>query len=716
MQSQAPIAVTRPWLEYIRQFRVDGGARLLHAFKTAIAVIIGTGLCMRLEFPLPRTAMVSIVILMMHQQSGMVIARGFYRFVGMAAGSAFGLLLVACFAQQPLPFYLALAGWIGVCVWGASYYRNFQSYGYVLAGYAAAIIVAPAWSDPYGSFDNVVCRLSEVMVGVICASAVSALVFPQQVGTALLSAGAQHASDLIVFARRMLGEKLAEEDLYALHLKLVSDRAQIEALRSAAVFEDPSLRLSNPLMVQLNRDFLDTAASLHSLRRALQRSDEQILSKAAALASEAAALLSEKKAADPLTIDEARTMHGRIVHFLKTALRNFSGLAHTLPEDGSTEGRERSAVLMLCFAMEDLSSYLQDFVALHTFSYAMPERRSGVPKVDRIVSTANHLAARAAGLRAFAAVALVAAFWIASGWTSGATAVVAVSITSALFAIAPHPVMASRQTLLGCLLGAAAAFVCKFLLLPGMDGFPLLACTLMPFIMLGSYLGTLQKTAVLGVAFNIYFCFVGDFTNPITYSPAAFLDQAFSLLLGIGAAALAFAVVAPSGNAWVNRSYRQQISRFAAGFVLGRSGERDALLRFESGLRDFVLQIASQPAQGVAERKDLLNWTFAVLEMGRTAIQVRSAADVALPSQAWRIDQAAWQQAMAALFEQVTSARHAAALTATRQALNGIPPTDPTDNSPSARANLRISTWLCATELLLMDDTQPFHPVARGAA
>ncbi|MFP3561692.1 FUSC family protein, partial [Paraburkholderia sp. SIMBA_049] len=83
----------------------------------------------------PGTAMVSVVIVMMHQQSGMVIARGFYRGLGMVCGSLAGLVLIAWFAQQPLLFFIALAAWIGACVFGASYYRNFQSYGFVLTGY-----------------------------------------------------------------------------------------------------------------------------------------------------------------------------------------------------------------------------------------------------------------------------------------------------------------------------------------------------------------------------------------------------------------------------------------------------------------------------------------------------------------------------------------------------------------------------------------------------
>lgn len=65
---------------------------------------LAMGVCMRLELRTPATAMVSCIIVMMHQQSGMVIARGFYRGLGMVCGSFAGLVLIALFPQQPWLF------------------------------------------------------------------------------------------------------------------------------------------------------------------------------------------------------------------------------------------------------------------------------------------------------------------------------------------------------------------------------------------------------------------------------------------------------------------------------------------------------------------------------------------------------------------------------------------------------------------------------------
>jgi len=160
--------------------RIDG-RDVIHVFKTLLAVIAATGISMRLELAAPRTATVTVVILMMHRHSGMVIARGFYRALGMLIGNLAAMILIGSLVQERVLFLLTLSAWIGLCVCGAAYYRNYQSYGFVLAGYATCIAALPSIDDPYAIFGNVVTGLSEVSLGVLCASVVSALILPESV-------------------------------------------------------------------------------------------------------------------------------------------------------------------------------------------------------------------------------------------------------------------------------------------------------------------------------------------------------------------------------------------------------------------------------------------------------------------------------------------------------------------------------------------------------
>lgn len=672
---------------------------------------------MRLELLSPRTAMVSTVILMMHQQAGMVLARGVYRGLGMAAGSLAGLLLVTFFPQQPWPFLVALSAWVALCVWGASYYRNYQSYGFVLAGYATAITAVPAWSNPYGIFDSVVYTMSEVAVGVACASLVSALLLPQHVGPALLESGQRHLAHFLAFVRHALRGQLSPGDIDAAHLALIGERAQLESLRSAAVFEDPQLRLLNPIMVRLNREFLDASAGFHAIRQVRERSErlhrDDCWHALSRLHDDLLGILAVPEGAQQLPLDGVKAIHAGLVDYVDALPERIQAGRRAI-DASDDEGQElfSTGAASLYFAARDFRDYLADFIALRIGGAAGADHPSAKRRPERIISTANHMAAVAAGLRAGIAVLAVASFWRASGWIGGASALVAVAITSALFAVVPQPAVASRQIFMGCLAGAVTAFLFNFFLLPRLDGFTLLAVCMAPILMVGSYVNSFPSTAVLGLGFNIYFCFIGNIANPSVYEPSALLDTGFAMLLGIGTAALAFSVVLPYGSDWAMQSYLRQIRREVVRVACGSPLKEGLLLRFESGMRDFIIQLQSRLSGRDGPRSDLLGWAFAALELGRAIIQVRmDSANFAsrLPPE-WPAAQHAWQLAVAAVFRQVTPESHAHALAMTRAALQAIPRPNLVDTSPQTMACFRMRAWLYATELSLLDDTLPLQP------
>ena len=96
----------------------------------------------------PSTAMITVAVVM-HPHSGMVLAKSFYRALGTLAGSAVragadGAVSAAARVVLPGPVSL----WLALCAGGATLYRNFMAYGFVLAGYTAAIVALPAVGNP----------------------------------------------------------------------------------------------------------------------------------------------------------------------------------------------------------------------------------------------------------------------------------------------------------------------------------------------------------------------------------------------------------------------------------------------------------------------------------------------------------------------------------------------------------------------------------------
>jgi uncharacterized membrane protein YccC len=702
--------------EELRKYWATDQGRLIHAFKAALALLLSMGLCMRLELTPPRTAMVTVAIVMMHQQAGMVIARGFYRVIGMAIGSCMGLLLIACFDQQPGWFFLALSLWIGLCVWGASYYRNYQSYAFVLAGYATSITAVPVWSAPYGVFDSVVYSLSEVVIGVLCASLVSALVLPQHVAAALLAAGQRHGTSFLAFLRKALaGDTSKSAELDAEQIHLLADRPMLEGLRSAAVFEDPELRLKNNLMVHLNQDFLDANTALHvigKLRvRARRHGLDSELAAIDSLLHELASILPVASQDGPLPLPAVAALRQKLQTLLAHLPQRIAYHEIQLAESSDANRKAFFAIASaFYFAVADLDAYLENFIALRQPVIHPDNPVSGKAHVRRVINTANNVAALSAGLRAMAAVLMVSAMWFFSGWNGGASGLVAVSIATALFAVMPNPAVATRQMVLGCAMALITAFLFNFFVLPKLDGFWQLAACMAPVIMAGSYINTFPKVAIVGLGFNIYFCFIGNITNPHVYDPAAFLDTGFALMAGMVMAAFAYTVIAPYGGGFVTRGYVRQLRRLVAGMACRASLNDELPLRFESHVRDFTLQVASQPAGDVADKKQLLNWAFAALETGWSVIEVRMDGNRycrELPG--WPSVQRAWLDSIAKLFDAPTRQHYGEALNATRSAMDALPVPVVFDASVHTMARFRMWALLHAVELSLQDEVLPLH-------
>ncbi|MET3228026.1 UNVERIFIED_ORG: putative membrane protein YccC [Burkholderia sp. 1263] len=710
----------------LKTYWSDDAPRFLHMAKVALAAAFAMGLCMRLELRSPGTAMVSVVIVMMHQQSGMVIARGFYRGLGMVCGSLAGLVLIAWFAQQPLLFFIALAAWIGACVFGASYYRNFQSYGFVLTGYGTAITAIPAWPDPYGVFDNVVYTVSEVVIGVVCASLVSALVWPRRVAPALYASSQKNFANLLDALHAMLerGSAAAGFDTF---LGLIRERAGVESLRSGAVFEDPSIRLHGHVFLDLDRSFLDSVAWLHALHqlkaRVAAEAEPRAQAAVDALIGGLLAIVPRGSPAGALTLEQIETLPGRLAAFEQALPARLGTLLDSLAD---LSPRQRQFVATtgaaLFFSIADLRVLCSSYVEARSadrrpWSQSVLQALGRVGRIGITRATANRTAAMIAGMRAAVAVSLVGAAWLASGWVGGASAIVAVAITSALFALAPNPAVASWQIFCGCLAGWLAGFAFNFFLLPRLDGFVLLASSMAIFVMAGSYINTFAKTAVLGLGFSIYFCFIVGISNPTVYNPSAYLDTGFALLFGIAAAAVAFSVIVPRAGDWITAQYLKQIRALVAHTAPDAELDDELLLSFEAHLRDFIIQIASAPADARVDRNGLIGWAFAALELGRAMIQMRLDTEQlgdTLPA-SWPEVQRAWLAALAEVFTAMTPQAGENAVAATRRALVALPFAQDPAVGPMLLARCRMRALLHFTELTLQDESLPLWRAAKAA-
>jgi uncharacterized membrane protein YccC len=214
------------------------------------------------------------------------------------------------------------------------------------------------------------------------------------------------------------------------------------------------------------------------------------------------------------------------------------------------------------------------------------------------------------------------AFWIASAWPMGSSAMAIATAFAGLFASAPNPTGLVYRTLIGYATGLFAGFICVFFVLTRMDGYLLLVVGSAPFLMAGLAMMARPSTVVIGMGYSIGFAFIVSLSNRMVFDPTQFINQSIAQIVGIAAAAIAFTGVPSAiGSRWLRR---RQLERLRRQVVLAAQAPLAGLLaRFESVNHDLINQIVAQTLPASDDSRDLMAWTLAVHETGRALIHLR---------------------------------------------------------------------------------------------
>ena len=623
MNARKEIASPRPWLMgQLRETALDW----LSVVKALLAIFIGGWLAMRMDLQQPATTMMTVA-LVMHPASGMVLAKSFYRAMGTLVGCGVAIALVGLFPQQRELLLVGMALWIGLCAAGASLYRNFMSYGFVLSGYTVAIVVLPVVQHPLGLFDSAVMRVSEVMLGILVAGLVGDVLFPQRLRMALRQQLADQYRGFLAFVRGSLGGVLARDALEEAHMRFVGETIQVENLRSSVVFEDAGVRAHSPRLRQLNQHFMEVSTSYQTLHHLMNR-------------MHAPHHRDTRDRLMQLCAFAATALEGDCQPSPEAAARLALELQHTERElpgkiseqrQGLTSRRELldfdTGAELLGRCLQELRAYVQAYAQL---------RRPGVPTAAEKEVVFQHgndrLGALVSGVRATVTMLVMGSFWILSGWVHGGSAMMLATIFTGLFASAPNPSAVVRQITLGFATGMPLAFLCQFLVLTHMDGFGLMVAGIVPFLLTGLYLTTRPTLAGYGTGYVLSFIYLLNLHSPMTFDPVYVVNEAISQIGGVLAVAVAFSLFGnASSNGWLrHRLLRQLRYQVARACEAPLNGLRH---RLESATRDLFMQIMVHAGP---RARDWLPWALSVHETGRAVVELRSR-HVALP----RAEQAA---------------------------------------------------------------------------
>jgi uncharacterized membrane protein YccC len=537
------------------------------ALRTWAAMMVALYAAFWLQLESASSAAVTVGILAL-QTRGQAYQKAVYRVLATAVGVVASFAIAGMFPQTRELFLIGFAGWLGLCVYVGGLLDGNRAYGAVLAGYTVAVVAVLQIDSPQNTFAAGVNRGAAIVAGVAALALVNDLSAAPNVHTGL--------SDKLAAAHKRVRA-------FALSI-LRGERAH--PIQSANLLRE--ITTLHPDMTALSVESSDGGAR-----------------RAAALCA-AVALVAEVSAACALSRLPAATSQ---------SLRRTLGeaLADTLAEEShALQLRSRRQADVGCadphgalFARHGVDLLIENRRA----EDAIEDLRAG-RRPPRSVSAPIYRSRRAAarsGVRAFLAVLISAILLSLGGWPFASLAVGLVGVIIALSANSPNPQALVAGAVIAVPIAVTLAGVTEFLILDGVDQFPLLAIGVAPSVLAAALLFTIPnpRLAPIGFLVLVFFPVILSPTNPQSYNPEAYLFFSFMAITSVILVFILVRTVLPTSDAlrrrWCLTSARAEMRGLLAG---GRSRGLDDEALFRDA--DRIGQMAAlQPADDDERRDDL---------------------------------------------------------------------------------------------------------------
>ncbi|MDB5405095.1 MAG: hypothetical protein JWL84_7, partial [Rhodospirillales bacterium] len=555
------------------------------ALRIWAAMMIGLYAAFWLQLESASSAAVTVGILAL-QTRGQAYQKAVYRVLATIIGVVASFVIAGLFPQTRDLFVIGFASWLGLCVYAGGLLDGNRAYGAVLSGYTVANVAVTLIDSPQNIFSAGVNRGAAIAVGIAALALVSELSAAPNVHAGLSGKLAAANRRVRAFALAILRGESADpiqsanllREITALHpditaLVAVSNggRARGAAARSAAVALVAEVSAAGALASL-------PAATLSSLRRALG-----------------------KALADALG-EESRALQLR--------LQQHADVGDADPHDALFARK----ALDLLIENQRAQDAIEDLQAGR-----YPPRRIHAP-----IYRSRRAAVRN-GLRAFLAVLISAILFSLGGWPSTSQGVALVGVITALSANTPNPRAFAAGAVIAMPIAALLAGVTEFLILDGVDQFPLLAIGMAPSVLVAALLFTIPNPRLASVAFLVlvFFHVILSPTNPEGYNPETYLFSSFMAITSVILLFVLLRTVLPTSDAlrrrWYLTSARAEMRDLLDG-ARPRRLDDEALFRDA----DRIGQLAALQPAAADERRDDLRQGLDIFRRAAAVRRVRT--------------------------------------------------------------------------------------------
>ncbi|KAB7738630.1 hypothetical protein F2P47_16030 [Parvibaculum sedimenti] len=578
----------------------------IFAVKTFGAALLALYLAFSFDLPRPSWSMLTVFIVS-QPFAGMVASKAVYRVAGTIVGAVISSFILIGFADAPELQALALAVWVGLCIYVACLERSPRAYAFLLSGYTAVFIGFPTVSAPAGIFDAAIARSEEIILAILCATLVHTIVLPQRAGPVLSHMIDRWFADAARWVEYVVGRPDNDARGAFDHRRLVAESGDIERLRVHALYDTPELRRS--------------AAAIGRLQTHMQ----SILSLLLAVEDRLTILRRER----PDLVERLRGIHGDFISWLRATAMGPACPAESAALLASIDATRPSGLSLRAdpqlrlFAA--LVERLRDLVLVWNESLTS---RSGVKSgrplreaVQQRTFHADYLMAAFSGLAAVIVICICCAFWIGAAWPDGYTAAMMAAVGCSLGATFDDPAGFLLKFLQGTVIGTVIAAFYIFGVFPVLSGFDMLALALAPAFLLLCTMMAMPAYTPLALPMLLTMTAMMNIENRMTYDFAIFMNFGVAQVFGIALAAAVLAVARASGAELMIRRITGAIH-----LDLGRLARGDRKLTresFESVMLDRVEGLMQRRGSGSGDIDALIDGALASVRVGLNIAALR---------------------------------------------------------------------------------------------
>ncbi|QRV24802.1 FUSC family protein [Marinomonas foliarum] len=607
---------------------------VIFALKGIIAMAMALTLALSLNLDRPYWALVSAVFLQMRPESGLVIEKAMCQIIGTIIGGLFGIVLLAYLMPYPYLALGVLALWLGVNSALSAMVRqaNFV-YAFAMAAVTSEIIVlmvmaSPSTADSQAVFDIAQARVSEIIIGSICAGVVSHMFWPVKVKDSLQRQARSVINQTLQYLVTELDKSGTHENRHKQIDGIMATLGMVSEDSSAVSYEGPKGPGHTRAANQLAQKVLSLLALVQIFGRLQRRHTELMTPTLTKL------------------LDRLRDAFGRIAESedFDYCLEQVKTLRSDLADYRLNNDSEVPFESHLLNVGAEITSELT--VLLRAFR-ALEERDSTLLNAPSMLTYRDPLAGLIIGIRTMVVFLIGACIWVGTGSSAALMIMILPVIFSIMLARLPLMILkvVLKRLLIGVVVAVLVAVLFALNLLAQSSGqLEILLLVLAVPYFIGLLLLFDRQTLPYGLGFCIPFS--------ILVSPSRDMSRAFSIDFTISSAMAIFAgvsilfwvfhlITGPSVQLLVHRIFKTtyqdllEVNQHAAPAAWYNRRMADRLLRL------------TNYDQGSKSRA-ITDLALTALNLGHVSVRLRSICENLAGKQLQSLER--WQTALAEAF------------------------------------------------------------------